>query len=227
MLDDGSAAERFGAMVAALGGPSDFVENPELPDAPRSRGRSRPSARATSSASTRAPSASSSPASAATAAARTTRSTTASGSAEVAPIGAEVGPDRPLAIVHARGDSSADEAATRAARRRPAAEPPAERPCCSARMRSAKRSLAAGRSCTGSAYDLPLAELHVHLEGTVPPALIQKLADRNGLKVPEGVFATPGPLPVGRLPRLPAHLRPRGERDPHAPRTTATSRTST
>src|ERR1700754_1854099 len=26
-LDDGSAAERFGAMVAALGGPSDFVEN--------------------------------------------------------------------------------------------------------------------------------------------------------------------------------------------------------
>ena len=32
-LDDGSAAERFGAMVAALGGPSDFVENPELPAA--------------------------------------------------------------------------------------------------------------------------------------------------------------------------------------------------
>lgn len=38
---------------------------------------------------------------------------------------------------------------------------------------------------------LPLAELHVHLEGTVPPALVQKLADRNGLKVPEGVFETP------------------------------------
>ena len=37
---------------------------------------------------------------------------------------------------------------------------------------------------------LPLAELHVHLEGTVPPALIRRLADRNGLKVPDGVFAS-------------------------------------
>jgi adenosine deaminase len=38
---------------------------------------------------------------------------------------------------------------------------------------------------------LPLAELHVHLEGTAPPALVTKLADRNGLKVPAGVFAAP------------------------------------
>src|SRR4051812_2491812 len=38
---------------------------------------------------------------------------------------------------------------------------------------------------------VPLAELHVHLEGTVPPALVQRLADRNGLKVPDGVFKTP------------------------------------
>src|SRR3954451_8359411 len=36
-----------------------------------------------------------------------------------------------------------------------------------------------------------LAELHVHLEGTAPPALIQRLAERNGLKVPDGVFAGP------------------------------------
>jgi adenosine deaminase len=39
--------------------------------------------------------------------------------------------------------------------------------------------------------NVPLAELHVHLEGTAPPALISRLAERNGLKVPEGVFAGP------------------------------------
>jgi adenosine deaminase len=38
---------------------------------------------------------------------------------------------------------------------------------------------------------LPLAELHVHLEGTAPPALIRRLAARNGIPVPEGIFATP------------------------------------
>src|SRR5918999_2507742 len=35
------------------------------------------------------------------------------------------------------------------------------------------------------------AELHVHLEGTAPPALIRTLAERNGLPVPEGVFDGP------------------------------------
>ena len=35
------------------------------------------------------------------------------------------------------------------------------------------------------------AELHVHLEGTAPPDLIRRIADRNGLRVPDGVFATP------------------------------------
>jgi adenosine deaminase len=38
---------------------------------------------------------------------------------------------------------------------------------------------------------LALAELHVHLEGTAPPALIRRLAERNGMQVPDGVFAAP------------------------------------
>jgi adenosine deaminase len=38
---------------------------------------------------------------------------------------------------------------------------------------------------------VPKAELHVHLEGTAPPHLVRRIADRNGLRVPDGVFATP------------------------------------
>jgi adenosine deaminase len=38
---------------------------------------------------------------------------------------------------------------------------------------------------------VPKAELHVHLEGTAPPALIRRIAERDGLPVPEGVFAAP------------------------------------
>lgn len=36
-----------------------------------------------------------------------------------------------------------------------------------------------------------LAELHVHLEGTAPPDLIRRLANRNGIPVPDGVFDGP------------------------------------
>ena len=35
---------------------------------------------------------------------------------------------------------------------------------------------------------IPKAELHVHLEGTAPPDLIRRIAQRNGLPLPEGLF---------------------------------------
>jgi adenosine deaminase len=35
---------------------------------------------------------------------------------------------------------------------------------------------------------VPQAELHVHLEGTAPPTLIRRLAARNGVPVPDGLF---------------------------------------
>jgi adenosine deaminase len=38
---------------------------------------------------------------------------------------------------------------------------------------------------------VPIAELHVHLEGTATPALVRKIAARNGLEVPDGLFAGP------------------------------------
>jgi adenosine deaminase len=40
--------------------------------------------------------------------------------------------------------------------------------------------------------NVPKAELHVHLEGTAPPALIRRLAERHGEPVPEGLFGDDG-----------------------------------
>jgi adenosine deaminase len=39
---------------------------------------------------------------------------------------------------------------------------------------------------------LPKAELHVHLEGTAPPELVRRLADRNGLPLPDRLLAEDG-----------------------------------
>jgi len=111
-LDSGRAAERFGIMVAALGGPADFLERPEahLPRAPVVH----PVA----------------PVGEGTVAAIDTRALglavvalgggrrraedsidPAVGLTEIVAIGAQVGPDRPLCLVHARSEGEAEAAA--------------------------------------------------------------------------------------------------------------------
>ena len=37
--------------------------------------------------------------------------------------------------------------------------------------------------------EIPKAELLVHLEGTAPPALVRRLAERNAIPLPDGLFA--------------------------------------
>lgn len=111
-LHDGSAAEHFGAMVAALGGPADLLERPAalLPRAPIVRGVL--------------------PAAAGWVTAHATRELGvavmalgggrrvesgridhAVGFSAIAPVGAEVGPDEPIAIVHARDEDTFTAAA--------------------------------------------------------------------------------------------------------------------
>jgi thymidine phosphorylase len=115
-LDSGAAAERFARMVAELGGPADLMERPgeHLAAAPvvRAVAPERPGAveamdcRAVGLVVT------------GLGGNRAKESDVidpAVGLAEVAPIGASVGPDRPLAVVHAR-DEAGFEAAERALR---------------------------------------------------------------------------------------------------------------
>jgi thymidine phosphorylase len=112
VLADGTAAERFAAMVAGLGGPADLLEAPGDHLHPASVSRpvtpERPGyvtamdCRAVGLVVT------------GLGGNRRREDDVidpAVGLSEVAPVGAEVGPDRPLAIVHARGDASAEEAA--------------------------------------------------------------------------------------------------------------------
>jgi thymidine phosphorylase len=140
-LDDGSAAERFAKMVRALGGPAKLVDAPwrhlerapiELPVAPDRAGtvtridtrqvglsvvvlgggRARPQDAIDH----------------------------AVGLTHLAPVGERVGPDRPLAIVHARSQDAADAAAhaVRAAYR-VGGRPRAERPVVGERVTARSR----------------------------------------------------------------------------------------
>jgi len=126
-LDSGAAAEVFGRMVNALGGPADFLENPALP-----------------AASVQLPVIPERPGYVTTVDTRAVGLVVTGlggnrrreddtidpsvGLTRIAPIGAQVGPDRPIAIVHARGDTSAREAANamlKAVRIGPEEPPPA------------------------------------------------------------------------------------------------------
>ncbi len=108
-LESGAAAEKFAAMVAALGGPADLLEAPNLATAPVTKAAM--------------------PERAGTVTGMNCREVGlavtglggnrgreddvidhAVGLTEIAPVGAEVGRDRPLAVVHAKSDAHADAA---------------------------------------------------------------------------------------------------------------------
>ena len=108
-LDSGAAAERFAAMIAALGGPSDFVENPDLATAPVVRAAAPERAGVITAMNCRAVGL------VVTGLGGNRRREDdvidpAVGLTEIAPTGAQVGPDRPLAVVHAASEAAADEA---------------------------------------------------------------------------------------------------------------------
>ena len=45
---------------------------------------------------------------------------------------------------------------------------------------------------TASLKSLPKAEIHCHLEGAAPPDLVRRMAERNGVELPEGLFTDDG-----------------------------------
>jgi thymidine phosphorylase len=133
-LDSGAAAERFGAMIAALGGPTAFVERPELATAPVTRAATPERPGTVTGMNCRAVGL------VVTGLGGNRRREDdvidpAVGLTEIAPTGARVGPDRPLAIVHAASEAAADEAiaALRAAVT-VGDEAPPERPVIAARI---------------------------------------------------------------------------------------------
>jgi thymidine phosphorylase len=115
-LESGAAAEAFGAMVAALGGPGDLVDRPDdhLPAAPVVRPVAAEANGTVAAHATR----DLGVAVMALGGGRRTESDRidhAVGLTRIAPVGAAVGPGDPLAVVHAR-DQDAWEAAARAVR---------------------------------------------------------------------------------------------------------------
>jgi thymidine phosphorylase len=135
-LDSGAAAERFAAMTAALGGPSDLLEAPDrhLAAAPVTR----PAAPEHSGTVTGMDCRAVGLVVTGLGGNRRREDDTidpAVGLTEIAPVGAEVGPDRPLAVVHAASDAHAEEAiaALRSAVT-VGGEAPAERPVVAGRI---------------------------------------------------------------------------------------------
>jgi len=110
-LDSGAAAEKFAAMVAALGGPTDFMENYEtrLPKAVVIKPCFAPAAGVVSIVDTRAVGV----AVVGLGGGRRRASDTIDysvGLSDVCAPGQSVGPDQPLAIVHAASEAAADQA---------------------------------------------------------------------------------------------------------------------
>ncbi len=111
-LASGAATERFARMVASLGGPADFIERIDayLPTAPLVRTIAAPRGGYVSAIETRAVGL----AVLELGGGRTDPTAAIDhsvGFVELAPLGAEVGPNRPLAVMHARDEASAARAA--------------------------------------------------------------------------------------------------------------------
>ena len=115
-LDSGAAAERFGRMASGLGGPGDLVEHPErhLAAAPLRRAVAPERAGVVAGVDCRAVGLVITELGG-NRAREDDRIDPAVGLSEIAPLGGEVGPGRPLAVVHARDEATA-EAAERALR---------------------------------------------------------------------------------------------------------------
>ncbi len=110
-LDSGAAAERFARMVAALGGPTDFIERPDayLARAPVTVPAMAREPGIVSSMDTRALGMAVVELGGGRRRAQDTIDP-AVGLSDIAPIGAAVGPNRPLGVIHARDASSAERA---------------------------------------------------------------------------------------------------------------------